>query len=301
MAIKPIRHDLEAVDVFVGLGLNVACRNDITEYHTKAFARDINHKYFPLDFAPLTANPDKLRAMKNGYVRWLVGSGLRSLMEALIETVEGLYGVIRDVETKLAIHRNADVSKQDRGFYNPPDIKSKLERMKDNWKQDFVLRETFDCLDSIARARNALAHSAGFVKPRHCNKGDPEKLTIKWRGFEQPDIFIEIQNSIPRNADGSLDSKTIQIELIKKIADKGAGVPVMRYLSFKIGEAIDIPPEALSEIFYFFGSCSNEIVTTVVRLLNSYGVGVTTSSLLAQLQMCVLPSSDPSYITANPM
>lgn len=300
-AIKPLRDDLSAMDLFVGLGLNVVVRNDITEFHTKSFVRDIAHPYFSLDFGPISDDPELLRKMKGGFSKWLIGSALRSLTEALIESVENLYRIIRHVETELNISRNGDFKTQDNKFERTTNIKSKLDQMKKNWSRSFMSSRTLSCLESITKARNCLAHSGEIVQEQHCT--DKDQLIIRWEGFGS--LNVENGTSIfgGLNGDETSADRESALEFTALLKDTGVNfmTKLPRSLAFKLGQKIDIPPEALTEMFFFFGSCSNEVVNAVVTLLLECGVEVTTDKLLCMLQHNPTNSADGPYITIAPI
>jgi hypothetical protein len=114
--------------------------------------------------------------MLDGYLSqfraWVVGNGLRELVETYCQFLDEVYG------HGLTIQSPPDHDRLLRTF-EQASLREKVRRLREEMGIDGGFSQHFE---SLTAARNALTHGAGTVRVRDCTDGN--ELVITWRGLE---------------------------------------------------------------------------------------------------------------------
>lgn len=156
IAVKGVRRTA----VFMGLGINAANNPDFKEYQLA----DITG----LQFVEPTSDEGTLTHLKTEFGRWVIGNGLRELIETFCVFLDEIHMVcllIASNPNKQPIPIN-ELRRQS-SKYRHLTFKSKLERLDSDFGVKFVQNPDF--LLSINQARNCLTHRRGIVGIEDCS------------------------------------------------------------------------------------------------------------------------------------
>jgi hypothetical protein len=121
---------------------------------------------------PEPMRPEVLKDYTQQYVSWILGNGLRDLVEAFAHFLDQIY------EAGLNLAPSADQQKRLR-FFETQTLRPKVKMLRDEFQIEGMYARHFE---SFVAARNSLAHGAGVVRPRDCNDGS--ELVITWNGVD---------------------------------------------------------------------------------------------------------------------
>ncbi len=169
-AMREVAHTgVRRAALFLGLGLNAAYDEEYKDYHLTKIAQ--------IDFIPSDADDKTIAAYKNEFSFWIIGNGLRELVEAFGTFLDRLYkGCLLFQLAKDGNSRQKLEARYKK--YHYVGLSEKLVILK----QEFAI-ETGNAgqLASINKARNCLTHRQGIVgRPDVGAGGDlpPENYTI---------------------------------------------------------------------------------------------------------------------------
>jgi hypothetical protein len=118
----------------------------------------------------------------------------------------------------------------------------------------------FEELNSLSLARNALAHNAGVVRSRDCNRKAPDALEVKWLGFD----MIACRGGEERIIAGlPLDTNDLPGEGEIQIATRFG----QRMLPFAAGTKIGLSLSQIAELCFFYRIMADK---TIEGLLSTY-------------------------------
>ena len=135
-------------------------------------------------------------------------------------------------------------------------------------KYDTVMKELGDdqpnssMLRSLSNARNCLAHTAGVVGTRHANAEG--LLEVRWIGLQ------------PRLNEG--DKQTLlPPAIVEPIYVPGGGIIELivaeRVKRFELGQKIDLTPNELHEICFYYLRLADEVIAKFAGDLSARGIG----------------------------
>ncbi len=218
--------------VFLGFGWNAANDPDFTKYSLQGVV--------PIQMVPDDISAETMQDFKSNFGRWIVGCGLRELIETFGVFLDKLFELSMWVKVYKKEIEGADADSLLRQF-----VFMGIE------KKSIVLEENFgfkprhsDFIASISLARNCLTHRLGIVDENDCK--EENLLRIKWIGL---DGFLESESGERKFFDLIMKEP---VETFPKGESQFGMIFVERQLEFKEGHVIDIPPKALGEMCYFF-------------------------------------------------
>jgi len=231
-------------------GVNASYSKD-ADYNLPGFIR------YEDDLEPLK---DDLRlSFQEMFRSWVVGNGLRDMLEGLAITLDGLYSILMQVRGAKEGRNEKPLAKQIKAFTK----RGMIEKLSD-LKRDFDIEiDTKAHMSTITKARNCLTHRFGYVGEHDCD-GEQKHITITWRSFDM----------IVNKSDGSAVSVT---------RDRVAPIPYKKnepidygfktgMLRVALGEEIIIPARALEEISVMMRFSSGKLYQQTANWLIDYGV-----------------------------
>lgn len=181
-----------------------------------------------ISVVPEPMQPEAIKEYEKQYVSWILGNGLRDLVEAFANFLDGIY----EIGLKLAPSTGDERRLR---HFKSQSLRPKVQMLKDQFAIEGSYARHFE---SFVDARNSLAHGSGVVRARDCNS--EMELVITWRGVDAAipatdGNYYEIDATLP---DG--------VELLKTWPTKW----VSREKCWKIGERIQLTPMDLAEITF---------------------------------------------------
>jgi hypothetical protein len=170
---------------------------------------------------------DVLKNYNEQYVSWILGNGLRDLVEAFAHFLDQIYAA------GLTLAPSADQAKRMKKF-EQVSLGAKVKTLKD----EFQIEGMYAChFESFVFARNALAHGAGIVRQKHCTDGDA--LVITWLGLD-PSLLASDGNRYEAN------KLPAGVQFVEPLRHER---PV-RERRWKVGERVRLTATDLAEITY---------------------------------------------------
>jgi hypothetical protein len=237
--IREIAHKgVRRAAVFLGLGLNAAYDKEFTDYRLS--------KITQIDIVPPDADDNTIAAFKKEFSFWIIGNGLRELVET--------FSIFLD-----RLHEACLVFKTSKGSYTQKQLREEctkfhyfgLSEKLATIKQEFALApDNPDHLISINKARNCLTHRRGKVGVQ--DVGADNKLHLNWKGM---DVFVKTP--------GGEEIPLIPGGLNKPIHLQDGGDVMLRIVqrsqTFSLGEGIILTPVDLSEMCQVFAEETNHL------------------------------------------
>lgn len=168
-----------------------------------------------------------LKEYTEQYKSWVLGNGVRDLVEAFAHFLDGIY------EIGLALTSSPDPARKLRKC-EAASLRSKVQLLKAEFQIEGVFAQHFD---TFTAARNALAHGRGVVRKKHCNVDDA--LVITWQGLD--DRFLA--------TDGNRYEPNGRPEGIEFVEPLDQERP-LREKCWKIGERVELSARDLAEITF---------------------------------------------------
>lgn len=186
---------------------------------------------FPGNMQILVVPEPMSEAVLNDYIgqfkAWIVGNGLRELVETFSHFLDEIYRIGLDLTTP------DDGAKRLKGFQEAS-LRSKVQRLRDEFQIEGVFARHFE---SFTAARNALTHGSGMVRQRDC--ADNGELAITWRGIENS--FVADDGTRYRIGDEPKGTPLREpIELERPIRER----------RWRVGEKVELSARDLTEICF---------------------------------------------------
>jgi hypothetical protein len=210
-----------------------------------------------LQFVPSGLGEDVVANFKVEFERWVVGCGLRELIETysvfLEHSHEACLAMAMAKGNFVDNHAKIQADFESKGF------PEKLNLLESKFK---VTSKNSKYLQSINKFRNCLTHRLGMVEQKDCNDGN--ELIVQWVGLE---LFMEKTNGeeVPISMP-SPEGQVLEGPGIIKVRNKE------RMKRFKQGESISMSPHELAEVCRFFVDSSSEIHNSCVEYVESLGI-----------------------------
>lgn len=168
-----------------------------------------------------------LKDYNEQYVSWILGNGLRDLVEAFAHFLDQIY------DAGLSLVPSVDQAKRMKQFERLS-LAAKVKILKDEFQVEGMYARHFE---SFVSARNALAHGAGIVRQKNCTDGD--ELVITWLGLD-PSLLASDGNRYEAN------KLPAGVQFVEPLRHER---PV-RERRWKVGERVRLTATDLAEITY---------------------------------------------------
>ncbi|MBM3653445.1 MAG: hypothetical protein FJX06_11490 [Alphaproteobacteria bacterium] len=224
--------------VFMGLGLNAAKRGDFNDYELHKLPIVPGQTGMPIDFLPSNLPEEAVRDFKEHFATWIIGCGLRELLEHYALFLDRVHESCLIVACKNKSLEIKNPQKAQKEFEKNLGIPGKLDTLLKRFR---IAPDDADSIKSLYSARNALTHDLGIIKPERCWPGNLFHIT--WKTF---DIFAQGEetgtiHTIPK----LIGQKTLEPMVI-------CGKAMMRERVFSIGSNMAFSQQDLWEICLFF-------------------------------------------------
>ncbi len=238
--------------VFMGLGLNAAADEKFKNYRLSQLTK--------VDLVPTDADEAQIGAFKKEFSYWIIGNGLRELIEHFNIFLDGLYNGCLLFEATKAGGLSAQELQKAANKFHFAGLGKKLAMLKE---QHHVEPKNLDYLLSVNKARNCLTHRRGVV-------GEPDvaedgKLHLKWKGME---IFVKT----PAGEEIAL----LPASFTEPLLLKDGGMVKLRFpertKTFSLGELIILTPFDLTEFCQLVAEETNVICQSAITYAKSLGV-----------------------------
>lgn len=231
-AMREVAHrGVRRAALFLGLGLNAAYDKTYKEYQLTKIAQ--------IDFIPSGADDKEITAYKDEFSVWIIGNGLRELVETFDTFLDRLYEGCLLFQLAKGQYSRQQLKAKYKAFHYVG-LSEKLVVLK----QEFALEPNNpDQMISINKARNCLTHRQGIIGKPDLGTGDT--FHLKWMGM---DTFVKTPNGeeIPLIPNDSREG--IQLE--------NGGTVMLRFMersrAFSNGERIILKPRELAEMCQLF-------------------------------------------------
>ncbi|WP_373532518.1 hypothetical protein [Vampirovibrio sp.] len=247
--------------VFLGLGINLV--NDDMQH---PFHLSGGHHMM---LVPEEVSDETYADFKTGFGQWIVGNGLRELIENFEVYLDNMYCVLMKVESWAIAQQNngCDGKAQTAKFksFKHLGVTSKFQRLKAEFSIESEFEEE---LDSIKRARNCITHRLGIVgvedlKQNQAKQIIEQQLIVKWRAAEL----------YGHHPDGS---EYISPDYNMPIAFPLGSSIKMRFpqkqRAFNVGEILLLSPAELHEICFCFRMVVGQMHKSIIKALELLGV-----------------------------
>lgn len=166
VALKGVRR----ATVFLGLGVNAALDGNFSKYQLTDIAQ--------VQLLPQSVDDKTLSHFKDEFKTWIVGNGLRELIETFSIYLEKLHEACFVIANH---HRQLTVSTvaEQQAAFEKNGLPTKFDILKDKFA---VEPKHADYLLTLNRARNCLTHRSGIVKRIDCNMNG--SLKVNWLGMD---------------------------------------------------------------------------------------------------------------------
>jgi len=198
--------------------------------------------------------------MLNDYVAqfraWIVGNGLRELVETYSQFLDQVYAHGLEVLSPTDLDRRQHTFEQ-------VSLRDKIQRLRAEMGIDGGFSQH---LESLTIARNALTHGTGRVRPRDCTDGG--ELVITWRGIE---CFFTDDDGV-RHRIGDEPPEV-------RLRDPLESVTVDRQRRWKLGQRVELTAFDLTEICYM----ANHDSIDVLEGLRAFGASRSVNMVPAKM------------------
>jgi len=239
--------------IFMGLGINAANNPDFKQYELA--------KFTGLEFIESISDDNTLNEFKTEFGRWIVGNGLRELIETFcifLDEIHLVYLWVSITKGQISKDQFQRINKKFRHY----GIKDKLKQLND----DFGIAITqSEYLLSINQARNCLTHRRGVVGSEDCPNG--KELIIKWKGI---DIYAETPSGERISLFPIPDGGVLLSEGGKIVASFPERIKI-----FPLGSLVTFLPRELAEICNFTLIQTNEVIRVIEEYARKNDIPVT--------------------------
>jgi hypothetical protein len=242
VALKGVRR----ATVFLGLGVNAALDTNFNKYQLTEIAQ--------IQLLPQEVDARTLSHFKDEFKTWVVGNGLRELIETFSVFLERLHEACLVIENHVKPISLKDLAEQQAGF-----VKYGLPKKFTVMKEKFSVGPKHPVqLLTLNKARNCLTHRRGLVERIDCNLTD--SLKVSWVGA---DIFVQT----PSGEKHLLEKGLVLAE---------GGDIMLQFLErervFPVGSVVRFSPKELAEICWFFIREAQTTCETAAEFANSKNI-----------------------------
>lgn len=185
------------------------------------------------------------------YISWILGNGLRDLVEAFALFLDQIY------DAGLSLAPSLDRDKRLKNF-EAKSLRAKVKILKNEFEIEGMYARHFE---SFVFARNSLAHGAGVVRQRHCNDGN--ELAITWLGID-PHLLASDGNRYEPN---KLPKGVHFLEPLRHER------PV-RERRWKVDERVRLTPMDVAEITYMAAHEAVDVCDALCEFAQKQGIAL---------------------------
>lgn len=222
VALKGVRR----ATAFLGLGVNAALDANFNKYQLTEIAQ--------IQLLPQEIDAQTLSHFKDEFKTWIVGNGLRELIETFSVFLEKLHEVCFVIENHVKPLSLKDLAKQQAIF-----VKYGLPKKFTDLQEKFSVGPKHPAqLLTLNKARNCLTHRRGIVERIDCNLID--SLKANWVGA---DIFAQTSSGEKHPLKKGLvltEDADVMLQFVE------------RERIFPVGSVVRFLPQELAEICWFF-------------------------------------------------
>lgn len=203
-----------------------------------------------LQIVPEPMRQERLDSYLSEFRTWIVGNGLRELVENYCLFLDEVYG------QGLAILSPPDHDRRMKSF-EQASLREKVRRLRDEMAIEGGFSRHFEGFTAV---RHALTHGAGTVRQRDCTDGND--LAMTWRGIE---VYFTGEDGVRYRIGDEPEGMQLREPL--------ETVTVDRERRWKVGEKVALSTYDLAEITFM----ANHEAVEVLDALRDFGLrhGVT--------------------------
>lgn len=249
---------IRRVAIFMGLGLNAARNEAFKDYELTKLAPgyaegDVMGITYGL--VPDGAPAEKVAQFKEEFGYWVTSNGLRDLVETFAAYLDQIHSIALLV-THAAGRVLPNHEHLQAAFHRHPGLGWKLEMLRERFG---ITLEKPHLLESLYAARNCLSHRLGVVAEKH-DCGDDGSLKVKWVGADVSLVGVKSGKTHP----------LVFGEPTPEECDIVVGFSE-RTLSFREGERIRIPHEALTEVCFYSVTAAGQLIRSLADYIGKCG------------------------------
>jgi hypothetical protein len=237
---------------FMGFGVNAAIDVGFNKYQLTEITC--------IQLLPMDLSNESVNQMKQHFLTWIVGCGLRELIESFSIFLDHVYLAI----TQVAIVKDGlliTIAEKNYRQFQHDGIKDKLATLKNNYN---IEPKHPSYIAGINQARNCLTHRRGIVETRDCFGSTT--LRINWLGM---DMLANMPNE---------KEFVLELPLKEPVKFEEGGTISVRFVErevhFKLGELIKMEPKALAEICSYITFEAKEVVNSAINFCKAKGIQV---------------------------
>jgi hypothetical protein len=249
--------------MLMAYALNAANQAKDAAYHLPGFVQFVD--------APQDLSPEEMEKFRVDYRNWIVGNGLRALLEDTETFLNALYRIAIDAERHL--HRMSDgKAKKLIVDFDKMGVSGKLAVLKQRYRFDTGFSQY---VRSLTQARNCLTHRHGIVGAEDCKPGGALELT--WLGMDAKITEGDgTEHVISLETLGPFDSSKFSEEGTPQLT----AIMVDRHLRFGKGERVTVPARSLQEICSMISYTCLKLRQLMLNWLLQQGVRVNNGKLV---------------------
>jgi len=245
--------------LFMGLGLNAASREDFNDYELRKLPIDPGQTSLPIEFFPENLPADRVLAFKESFATWIVGCGLRELLEhyaLFLDQIHRYALLVFQVKGKLG---RINPIKEQQLFNRRLGIPDKLATLH---KRFSIAPSDQESINQLYDARNCLAHDLGIIGSQRC---DPDgNLTLTWRTL---DVIARGDTT---------GTEHLIVNLIGKKTEEPLSIimqQVVRERKFAAGAKLALTKQDVWEICFFFNAHAiPSAIRSFVKFLKAHDI-----------------------------
>lgn len=242
--------------VFLGLGLNAANLEDFQDYELSKLPQEVAN--LPIQLIPSNASPETIAMYKKEFALWIIGCGLRELIESHMLFLDELHSDCLLIEKVNGANKFGDPQRLQKEFHRSG-INTKLSLLQERFH---VGSKYPDFIESINKARNCITHRRGMVS-HSVDCGGDGVMHVKWVGI---DVFFELE----------LSKKILILsEVIGKTLSEPATVNMRRTERDKVYRPetfLSLSHFELAEICFFLHLCHQDLMQSFMQYMRQMGV-----------------------------
>lgn len=241
--------------VFMGLGINAAYDESFNKYELT----DITS----IQLVPSNASESEIKHFKEEFALWITMNGFRELIETFSIYLDSIFKICLLIKSTI---ETIEYPEKQINFFSKKGLEGKFTLIEEKFNIAIPYK---DCILTINKARNCLAHRRGLLGVEDCTN---EKFELKWKGMEL----------LSQNVNGETTIFDLPIPAEGYVLEKGAslcGRLGQKTISFNIGDVLRITPRDLSEICYFIMILTDEVTKEVMKFASLNGVETIDTSI----------------------
>ncbi len=225
--------------IFMGLGLNAAARDDFNDYSLGRLPLVPGQVGLPMSFIPDDLPTDQVQAFKTEFATWIVGCGLRDMIEHYATFLDKIQQYSLFVWQSLGRLGSIDPVKAQRTFQGRLGVPDKLKELRSVFG---ISMQHEVSVGRLYKARNCLTHDLGVVHDKRCVDGI---FALTWL---TPTARLEPKDGSPAIAFPTMLGTQLEAEsnFIVEMVE--------REIRLTAGDRLVLSHQDLREILFFFSA-----------------------------------------------